>query len=251
MKHEPASEASLCDILRRYWENHAKHLPSASGNRDTLAKWLDYWQDSRISDLSVERQEAFVQHLEGRGIKRSTIQRTINIGKAAISRAVKRGELSAMPFIVSVSVKGHPPKGRPMDVQEIAQLYLGSASQLQAFIRWALGTAARPEAVIDLRSEQVEWTLGVVHLNPEGREQNKKHRPVVKLPKTLANDVFRGWLVTHRGRHLKSINTAWRAAAKRAGLDGVLPPLLAEAHGGPLDAATWGPCGTGRSAAWP
>ena len=102
-----------------------------------------------------------------------------------------------------------------------------------------------------MRSEQVEWTLGVVHLNPEGREQNKKHRPVVKLPKTLANDVFRGWLVTHRGRHVKSIKTAWRAAAKRAGLDGVLPPLLAEAHGGPLDAATWGPCGTGRSAAWP
>ena len=156
VRRERPSEASLSDILRRYWENHAKHLPSASGNRDALAKWLDYWQEASIGELSVERQEAFVKHLESLGIKRSTIQRTINIGKAAISRAFKRGELSAMPFIVSVTVKGHPPKGRPMEVAEIARLYVESAPHLQTYIRWTLGTAARPEAVLDLRSEQVE-----------------------------------------------------------------------------------------------
>jgi hypothetical protein len=94
---EKPSEASLSDILRRYWENHGKHLPSASDNRDALAKWLDYWQEASIGELSLERQEAFVKHLEDLGIKRSTIQRTINIGKAAISRAFKREELSAMP----------------------------------------------------------------------------------------------------------------------------------------------------------
>jgi hypothetical protein len=102
------SEASLSDILRRYWENHAKHLPSSSGNRDALAKWLDYWQEASIGELSLERQEAFVRYLDSLGIKRSTVQRTINIGKAAISRAFKRGELSAMPFILSVAVRGHP-----------------------------------------------------------------------------------------------------------------------------------------------
>jgi hypothetical protein len=69
-----------------------------------------------------------VKHLEGLGIKRSTIQRTLNIGKAAISRAFKRGELSSMPFILSVTVKTHPPKGRPLEIEEIARLYrAGSA----------------------------------------------------------------------------------------------------------------------------
>jgi hypothetical protein len=42
VRGERPSEASLSDILRRSWENHAKHLPSSSGNRDALAKWLDY-----------------------------------------------------------------------------------------------------------------------------------------------------------------------------------------------------------------
>ena len=106
-----------------------------------------------------------------------------------------------------------------------------------------------------MRSEQVEWTLGVVHLNPEGREQNKKHRPVVKLPKTLANDVFRGWLVTHRGRHVKSIKTAWRAAAIASWSRGGLSSLLVEAHDGPLDAATGFPAGRSPSSlaigSWP
>ncbi len=204
---------------RRYWESHGKHLPSASGNRDALAKWLDYWQEASVSELTLERQEAFVRHLESHGIKRSTIQRTINIGRAAISRAFKRGELAAMPFIVSVRVKSHPPKGRPMEVGEIARLYAESTAHLRTFIRWALGTAARPEAVLDLRSEQVERAHGVVHLNPEGREQNKKHRPIVKLPQTLRDDAFHGWLVTYNGEHAKDIKTAWRAAVRRAGLD--------------------------------
>ena len=224
VKNEKPSEALLSDIFRRYWENHAKHLPSAIGNRDALGKWLDYWQESAVADLSVEAQEAFVKHLEGRGLKRSTIQRTINIGKAAISRAFKRGELATMPFILSVTVKNHPPMGRPMEVAEIARLYVESAPHLQTFIRWTLGTAARPQAILDLRSQQVEWAHGVVHLNPEGREQNKKHRPTVKLPRTLAAEVFDGWLVTHRGKRAEDIKTAWRAAARRAGLDAACRP---------------------------
>jgi hypothetical protein len=60
--------------------------------RDALGKWLDYWKDALAGDLSVERQEDFVKHLSELGIKRSTIQRTINFGKATISRAFKRGE---------------------------------------------------------------------------------------------------------------------------------------------------------------
>jgi hypothetical protein len=122
VKAEEPSDASLADILRRYWEHHAKNLPSASGNRDALAKWLDYWQHASIADLTVERQDAFVTHLEKLDLKRSTIQRTLSIGRATISRAFKRGELSSMSFIVSVTVKTHPPKGRPLEIEEIARL---------------------------------------------------------------------------------------------------------------------------------
>jgi integrase len=224
VREEGPADASLADILRRYWEHHAQNLPSASGNRDALAKWLDYWQDASVAGLTVERQDAFVAHLEKRGLKRSTIQRTLNIGRAAISRAFKRGELASMPFILSVTVKTHPPKGRPLEIQEIARLYHNAAPHLRTFILWMAGTAARPEAIINLRSEQVEWQHRVIRLNPEGREQNKKHRPVVRLPETLACQTFDGWLITHRGDHVQGIKTAWKAAVKRAGLDNSVRP---------------------------
>ena len=225
VKQEAPSDASLADILRRYFDNHAKHLPSASGNRDALNKWLDYWQEASIADLSVDRQDAFVKHLQELGLKLSTIQRTLNIGRAAISRAFKRGELAAMPFVVSVSVKGHPPKGRPMEVAELSQLYDASVPHVRTFIRWMLGTAARPEAILQLRAEQVERSHGIVRLNPDGREQNKKYRPVVRLPKTLAGELFEGWLVTHKGGEpAESIKTAWRAAVRRSGLTGAVRP---------------------------
>ena len=93
-----------------------------------------------------------------------------------------------MPRIISVTVKGHPPKGSPMDVAEIARLYAVSAPHLQAFIRWALGTG---EVGGDHPVARGTGGLGTPgrSLEPEGREQNKKHRPVVKLPAILAGEV--------------------------------------------------------------
>jgi len=51
---------------------------------------------------------------------------------------------------------------------------------------WALGTAARPEAVLELHSRQIDFHIGRIHLNPPEREQvAKKYLPVVRLPDAL------------------------------------------------------------------
>ena len=55
---------------------------------------------------------------------------------------------------------------------------------------WALGRGARPEAVLELHSRQINFEDGLVHLNPPGREQvAKKYRPVVRLPDALWGDL--------------------------------------------------------------
>jgi integrase len=221
---EKPSDASLADIIRRYWEQHASKLPSHSGNKDALAKWLAYWGDATVSDLTPRRQDEFREYLLKSGIKKSTIQRTINIGKAAVSRAYKRGELQSMPFIQNVSVSSAPPKGRPLEIEELRKLYGHSPPHLQTFIRWMVGTAARPEAILTLHSNQVDRVRGVINLNPEGREQNKKVRATVRLPNALAGEVWDGLLVTYKGKAVKSIKTAWRKSRARAGLDDEVQP---------------------------
>jgi len=73
----------------------------------------------------------------------------------------------------------------------------------------ALGTGARPEALLELHSRQINF---VIYLNPPERvQERKKYRPVVRLPDALW-ETFEGWAVSYNGEPVKSIkNGLWRA----------------------------------------
>ncbi|MDE2072730.1 MAG: tyrosine-type recombinase/integrase [Alphaproteobacteria bacterium] len=49
----------------------------------------------------------------------------------------------------------------------------------------ALNTLARPEANLELKPDQVDCEREIITLNPEGRRQTKKRRPVIRLTQTL------------------------------------------------------------------
>ena len=110
-------------------------------------------------------------------------------------------------------------------MDEIRYLYHTSVQpHLQAFILWALGTAARPDAVLDLHSNSIDLEHGIVSLNPPLREQTKKYRPTVKLPDTLRRTVTDGYQVTFRNKRLVSIKKAWRSHRDACGFDSKVNP---------------------------
>jgi len=83
----------------------------------------------------------------------------------------------------------------------------------------ALNTWARPEAIHELNChKQIDPTYGLVYLNPEGRTQTKKYRPIIRLTDNLKAWV-RHWNleypIMYRGRPAKSakkpINDAFAA----------------------------------------
>ena len=90
-----------------------------------------------------------------------------------------------------------------------------------------IGTACRPEAALELTGAQLDFEDGLIDLNPRGRAQTKKFRPVVKMPEALAT-VLRGApdgpLVTFRGQPVRKINKAWRGMREAAGLDEEVNP---------------------------
>ena len=49
----------------------------------------------------------------------------------------------------------------------------------------SLNTLARPDAVLDLSPMQVDIKRRLIKLNPDGRRQTKKYRPVVPISETL------------------------------------------------------------------
>ena len=79
---EKTADASLADVLRRYYEQHASTLRSAGGARDAINRWLDYWGEATVAELrDVARQEKFHDHLRARGQKPSSMMRVINVGR--------------------------------------------------------------------------------------------------------------------------------------------------------------------------
>ncbi|MBG6148664.1 hypothetical protein IWQ51_006831 [Labrenzia sp. EL_142] len=84
----------------------------------------------------------------------------------------------------------------------------------------ALNTWARPEAIHQLNfSSQIDFEYGIVDLNPVGREQTKKRRPVIRLTDNLcfwAREWNEDYPMLYRDRPVKSakkpINNAFAAA---------------------------------------
>ena len=77
-----------------------------------------------------------------------------------------------------------------------------------------VATAARPDAIFDLTITQCDLENRLIHLNPEGREQTKKHRPTVKMLERIVPLIERRiqtgdspYLGAFKGRRVKSLKS--------------------------------------------
>ena len=219
---ETPEEVSLADVIRRYYEEHASKLRSHETARLNLLVWLDFFGANATVASATKAQEIdrFIEHLKGQGKSPSYINRILTTGRAAINRAWKKGILTAAPFIRSEKVGDVQPKGRPLSMDELRLFYHSAeAPHLKAYILWALGTAGRPEAVLDIHSSLIDLDHGLVQLNPPGREQTKKYRPTVKLPDSLRPFIVDGFQITFRGKRCNDIKTSWRIQRANCGFD--------------------------------
>jgi integrase len=124
--------------------------------------------------------ETFTGLMLGKGLKPTYVLLTIL--KAAVRRAWNRRELSTAPHIAFLEAKSTSTKGRPLKPSEIAALLSSAAPHMEAMLMICLGTACRPAAACDLTWSQIDLEAGLIDLNPAGRMQTKKYRPVVRIP---------------------------------------------------------------------
>lgn len=109
---------------------------------------------------------------------------------------------------------------------------------LHAFLVASICTIARPDSVVDISvaPDRQQWWPGspTLDLNPFGRTQTKKYRPVVPVLTVLedwltaelaryvalptAERVGRGWLVNYYGRPVLEVKGAWDAMLTNLGL---------------------------------
>ena len=123
--------------------------------------------------------------------------------------------------------------GRPLAIEEGRTLLAELRDHVWLLNVLLIGTLARPSSILQMDWEQVDFEADLIFLNKAGRRQNKKRRPVVKMPPFLKAILLplrgEGPVITFNGKRVKSVRTAWRQGRARAKLDETGDPLLGTA----------------------
>ena len=224
----PPSAVKLAEVFLDYWNGQGSKLRSHETSKIHLRYWTDFWGDVSVAAVrDVRKQEAFRLWLSDRGLAHNSINRCLEVGRAAIRRAWKRGVISSAPFVQMLPTIETAPMGRPLSREEAGALYQGATQDhVRHIILIGLATGARPEAITDLTWDRIDFKSGLIRLNPEGRAQNKKYRPIVKIGPAFL-DYLRSaekkrqgeFVIMFRNKRIRRLDTGWRKALAAAKLD--------------------------------
>lgn len=222
LSHEAPAAVAVAVLLDRYLS--AAELKSVDTAKAAVRHWKAYWGVLTVADLTTERQEGFIAALRASGLSPGSIARVLGVGKSALNRAHQRQEIASLPALLRYQAPSAvaAPR-RALSVDELAQLWL-AAQRLEHWRRYlwlAIGTGARPGALLDLEATQVK--NGLIHLARPGVDYGKKRRPVLPMAKSLATEVAQwgdvGLLVTWNGGRIARIRETFGRIAKEAGVD--------------------------------
>jgi integrase len=99
------------------------------------------------------------------------------------------------------------------------------APHARLYVELGLATMARPTAILELTWDRVDFDRGTVDLNPRGRRQTRKRRPVVPLNDDALAALKEAWkgrqseFVVERGaKQIGTMKKAFQAASARSGI---------------------------------
>jgi hypothetical protein len=232
----------LADAIANYLATEVEKKASASAIRARLAHVVSYLttlpRDVRCDDVDDRWVEEFRRWAArqpiitptGRHKERapSTIENSVLQLAAVINHTLDRkrtGKEAQFRPIAMKEVNRTP--GHRSDVAEIAKMFQYAIEPtrkkrripLHRFLVISVATLARPDAAHDVSTaaERDQWNskFRVLNLNPKGRWQTKKFRPVVPVARQVVP-----WLNATKGYFVaaSSVRSAWDNMATEIGL---------------------------------
>lgn len=227
-------DLSIAQVLTWYYDEHASKRPSADQADIAIAHLNRFFGASRVSAVNSVNHMAYELERRGAGIGWQTINRERMVLRAALNHAKRHHGLMIVPDVPTIPENHEDnrpvePKGRPLSVPELSRLYEASEGHMRTFLLILMGTVCRPDAARDLEpSKQCDFTHGLIDLNPPGRKQTKKYRPVVPMAPFLRKElkkVKEGPAVAFHGLKIATnMKTGWRAMRDGAKLDKRVTP---------------------------
>lgn len=228
LRDERADQTPVGVVLDRYQHHHGSKIASRVTQRVAVERWKAWWGARTVAEVTVTEQERFVASLRAEGLSDGYVKRVLAVGKAALNRAWKRGEVQQVPFIHMVA-DAEPYPHRASNEQLAAFLNAIEPPHLWLYCLIRLNTLCRGDAARELQPFQIDFDAGLVHLNPVGRKQTKKRRPVVPLTDTLRKALQASVgspYVNWHGKPVQSVRRAWADARAAAGLPAWFVPKV-------------------------
>lgn len=235
-------EVGVAEALEIYLERHVPTTTDPARIAYAVEALLPFWQGRMLSDITPSNCASYAKH---RGLAPGTVRRELGALTAAQSFLKREGLLTVT---VPATLPERPePKDRWLTMHEAAKL-LNAARHggretrlyLPLFVLIGLYTGARKEAILSLRWPQVDLENGRINFAVPGRRQTKKRRAHIPIPRQLRLFLRLAWArrssdtgtVLHiGGKPIQRIDKGFRAAVKRAGLEGVSPHTLRHTRG--------------------
>lgn len=218
----------------------ADGIATTGRQRDAWKAMKDFWE--RIDPALVDRDMAR-EYVRRRNRAEATTRYELSMLAVALRWAEKLGLI----------LKAHDiwrPAAPERQLRHLTRTQFNrwfdevKAPHARLYVRLAIYTMARPAAILDLTWDQVDWEHKTLNLNPPGRKQTKKRRPVVPMhgeAMDALSEAHRGrqsqFIVERGARQIGSMKKAFQAASARAGIK-VTPYMLR--HTGAVWAAEGG-----------
>lgn len=242
--------------IRRRRQLYAENRPGAE------AEARDLWQRSNDAPWTVGRiVEGYIEMLEGE--EKPSTQRRKDAWKAmrlfwadtdpvlidaemckdyAAQREASPATIRYELLVISSALKWasdrvpskpelwlpKPPerKIRHLDHDQFETFFAGvRAPHAQLYVLLGLYTMARPSAILELTWDQVDFDRDLIDLNPPGRRQTAKRRPVVKMNEALRDALVKAYaarqsrfIIERAAQQVRCIKKAFLAASERSGI---------------------------------
>ena len=156
--------------------------------------------------------------------KAITVRNELAVIRAALNWGEKKGLITKAPFIqmpaIAATPVGHLTKAQFRQVLDAA-----IAPHVRLFLKVAVGTGARTNAILDLTWDRVYFDSGLIELNPRERMQTSKYRATVPMNDQLRAALMEAkegamsdFVIEHGRERVASIKKGFAAACRRAGV---------------------------------
>lgn len=208
----------------------AQYQADKTNNKHAKYAWValgPFWGHLQMSDITRENCRKYIAQRREK-VKDGTIRRELTDLKSAVNWFAKSNpavfEMPSLP----------PPRERWLTRDEFAKLYDAAQSDhLRLFLRLAINTAGRKEALLDLR-----WSKGpgIGYVDFErmqvvlGTGSGNKRRATVPINSVLEAELraareraYTDYVIEWRENAVSDIKTAFQAAVERAGIEHCTP----------------------------